>query len=546
MALRNGQGVKLFPLLAMSVVVAITACGGSGGGSDANNEGSSGDGTQTDTSTENSNSGSSGGTSTVAPQVNCPSAPALVDTSLADTVVGTGSPASCTESALRNAMASGGVIRFDCGADTHTIQLASQLDVTQNTILDGEGKIVLDGGSSTRVLALNSSFEQNSPSLTVQRLNFQNGRSGDTGQDTTSGGAAIYRVGGSLTVIDSQFSNNQAPATGQDIAGGAIYSLGGGETVISGSTFRNNRASNGGAIGNLHNDLTLINTSIQNNAATGSGGNPGNGGNGGGVYIDGNDQDVVMCGVDISNNDANAFGGGVFRVSNNHVGTHNIDRSTIDGNVIPNNALASMAGGLYLQGVEATITATTVSRNQAGHSGGLFIGPGSTLNILNSTIAENESSKSLGGGITMDDSVTGLIKNVTIANNRSSDAQSFAAATVGGAGVRLQNTIIDGHVAGNGYNPISCRDQLLEGSGNIQFPVERVDGGSDDPNALCSNSILIADPALGVLTDNGGDTQTLQPASGSPAIGLASDCPATDQLGEPRSEPCTAGAVEVR
>jgi hypothetical protein len=50
---------------------------------------------------------------------------------------------------------------------------------------------------------------------------------------------------------------------------------------------------------------------------------------------------------------------------------------------------------------------------------------------------------------------------------------------------------------------------------------------------------------LGALADNGGDSHTLLPAAGSPARGIGTSCPPTDQRGEPRAEPCTAGAVEV-
>jgi hypothetical protein len=51
---------------------------------------------------------------------------------------------------------------------------------------------------------------------------------------------------------------------------------------------------------------------------------------------------------------------------------------------------------------------------------------------------------------------------------------------------------------------------------------------------------------LGALGDNGGTTETLLPAAGSPAIGLGTGCPTADQRGERRAEPCTAGALEVR
>ena len=38
---------------------------------------------------------------------------------------------------------------------------------------------------------------------------------------TTKGGAAIHGLGGSVTVINATFTNNQCATTGQDVAGGA-------------------------------------------------------------------------------------------------------------------------------------------------------------------------------------------------------------------------------------------------------------------------------------------------------------------------------------
>lgn len=542
---RCGEREILKATVVMTVLMGLTACGGSGGSSGSAVVGDTGGATGGTTGVSNGDSGiDTGGSPVEAPAIDCPAALSLVDTSTPDTMIGDGTVASCTTAALKTALIDGGVIAFDCGADPVTLSVGEELTITQDTVIDGGGRVTLDGGQGSRILSLRSSFEKTTPSLTVQRLTFRNGASSDTGEDTTSGGAAIYRIGGSLNVIDSQFINNRAPVSGQDIAGGAIYSLGGGETVISGSGFSENRASNGGAIGNLHNDLVVINSTFSSNVASGTGGNPGNGGNGGAIYIDGVSQSVNMCGVRILGNTGNAHGGGVFRVSNDLVGSHLIDRSTIDGNRVTDTSVSS-AGGLYLQGVEISISNSTVSRNTANYGGGMFVGPGSTLNMLNSTVAENEAVDSLGGGMVISDGVTGLIKNVTLANNRASDSDSFAAATVGGAGVTMQNTLVDGHSAGNGYNPISCRAAFLEGSGNQQFPVDRSGAGSDDPSALCTSDTLVADALLGALGNHGGDTETLLPTAGSPVIGLASDCPATDQRGVARSEPCTAGAVEV-
>ena len=161
------------------------------------------------------------------------------------------------------------------------------------------------------------------------------------------------------------------------------------------------------------------------------------------------------------------------------------------------------------------------------------------------TVAGNTALSSLAGGIFFSSPVSGTVLNCTFADNHAPGEVAFAAATLGGGDITLSNTLFSGHTVGNGWNPITCRDTFLEGGGNVQYPVERAGGGSDDPDALCSVGALVADPLLGSLEDNGGPTLTLMPGPGSPAIGLGTVCPETDQRGEPRPEPCTSGAVEV-
>jgi len=50
---------------------------------------------------------------------------------------------------------------------------------------------------------------------------------------------------------------------------------------------------------------------------------------------------------------------------------------------------------------------------------------------------------------------------------------------------------------------------------------------------------------LGALADHGSDSENMIPAAASPARGIATGCPPTDQLGHARPEPCAAGAVEA-
>jgi hypothetical protein len=469
----------------------------------------------------------------------------LADASQPTTVVGDDVP--CTEQGLATAIAAGGVVTFACGPGPVTIPITSPKSVTQDTVIDGGGLVTLDGGHTSRILAVPSSFELGTPRLTVQGLRFTRGdSSGVGGDDTARGGGAIWVRGGSLRVVACDFVDNRGPATGQDVAGGAIYSVGVGEVTIVASSFTGNQASNGGAIGVLFADLSLVDTTIADNAATGSGGNPGNGGNGGGVYSDGNDQAQALCGVDLVGNRANAFGGGMFRVSNNGVGPMAIDQTSVLSNQIPDQA-TSMAGGMYLQGVQIALRDSTIAWNEARSAGGLFLGPnGTSIDATNVTIAENTALSSLAGGVAISTGVTGAIRNATVARNAAPGPVAFAGATTGGTAVVLANSIVDGSIAGNAWNPISCLASFVEGGGNLQWPVLRASGQSDVPGALCSASITTADSQLGPLADNGGPTLTISPAPSSPALVPRGGCPEADQRGLPRDPgACTAGAVEL-
>lgn len=302
----------------------------------------------------------------------CASPISPVDTSSSNNVVGNGTPDSCNEDAFNQAIAIGGVITFNCGSSPYSLTLTSTKTITQDTVIDGGNLVTLDGGNQVRLLSINTmNFEASSPTLTVQNITLANGYGPDNPDPgTPPGGGAIYRNGGTLNVINSQFINNSGPASGQDAAGGAIYSIGTGTTTIVGSDFEGNQASNGGALGNLASSLILVNSTVKGNQATGHGGNPGNGGNGGGIYIDGNNLTVNICETHVDNNQGNAYGGGLFLVVDNLNGNTTIDQSSFDGNQ------TAFAGGVYLQGTALSLTNTSIVQNQVQQIDG--IGPFAT------------------------------------------------------------------------------------------------------------------------------------------------------------------------
>jgi hypothetical protein len=308
----------------------------------------------------NSNQASATPSATQGAPSSCTAPISAVNTAGNTNVVGDGTPASCTESAFAAAIAAGGVVTFNCGSSPYRLVLTSTKSITQDTVIDGGNLVTLDGGGQVRQLVLNNNnFDASTPTLTLQNITLANGHGTDNaGTGAPTGGGAVYRYGGTLNVINSQFINNIGPASGQDSAGGAIYSVGVGTTTVVGSTFQGNQSSDGGALGNLGASVDLVNDTIQGNKATGTGGNPGDGGNGGGVYMDGAHIVIKMCGTHVDGNQGNAYGGGFFFVDDALAGTAAIDQSSFDGNS------TAFAGGLYLQGATGTLTNSSVINNQ--------------------------------------------------------------------------------------------------------------------------------------------------------------------------------------
>jgi hypothetical protein len=280
------------------------------------------------------------------------------DTRTPDHVVGNGTPASCTADAFIEAVAEGGVITFDCGPQPVVITLDRPAkvynDATDDVVIDGGGLVTLSGGDTTRILYMNTCDpdqhfttehcdNQATPRLTVQNLTFEHGNSSN--EDEYDGGGAIWARGGQLRVINSRFFSNVCASTGPDVGGGAIRAFSQFENrplFVVGSTFGGARGygnfgANGGALSSIEVNWSIINSVFSYNRALGSGGNPAEagtpgGGSGGAIYNDGESMTLSICGTRIERNRVNAFGSGVFFVSNNHDGVLSIERSVVRKN----------------------------------------------------------------------------------------------------------------------------------------------------------------------------------------------------------------------
>lgn len=270
------------------------------------------------------------------------------DISSPRTIVGTGTPASCTGEAFVSAVALGGVITFNCGPDPVTITLNRTAKIVNNTgpriVIDGGGKVTLSGGGRTRILYQNTCDRaqmwttpmcqnQDHPQLTVQNLTFIDGNS--TGETTDGGGGgAIFVRGGRFKIINSRFFNNRCDPQGPDVGGAAVRVLSqhmGRPVYVVNSTFggtpeQANVCSNGGGLSSIGVSYNVINSVFRNNRAIGRGANPmragtPGGGSGGAIYNDGNTFTLTLCGTEMSDNSAIEGGGAIFFVSNDRSGT---------------------------------------------------------------------------------------------------------------------------------------------------------------------------------------------------------------------------------
>lgn len=280
------------------------------------------------------------------------------DTSSPTTVVGSGTPESCTGSAFVDAVAKGGIITFDCGPDPVVITLDQTAKIFNDTgpkiVIDGGGKVTLSGGGKVRILYQNTCDQdqvwttphcdnQDHPQLTVQNLTFIDGNA--AGEKEPDGGGAIFVRGGRFKVIRSRFFNNAVDDVGPDVGGAAIrvfdqfddrpvYVV---DSTFGGKPGFGNQGSNGGGLSSIGVSYTVINSLFSHNAAIGNGANPAQpgtpgGGSGGAIYCDGNTFTLTLCGVRMTDNTANEGGGAIFFVSNDLSGTLVIKDSYLSNN----------------------------------------------------------------------------------------------------------------------------------------------------------------------------------------------------------------------
>jgi hypothetical protein len=350
------------------------------------------------------------------------------------------------------------------------------------------------------------------------------------------GGAAIESGGGSVAITSSRISDNEAiNSTGDSIDNDA------GTMVISDSTVSHNNGT--GGISNAG-TLSVADSSVSSNDVDGGVDNTGTLNVTGsvlshnvGVGIDNGGGSVTVTGSEISKNfDTNKRGGGGIY---NGKGTMNIADTSVSDNKSNNGP----GGGIYNGGTMSLADSTVSSNSNEGGGGGIDnVG---SLHVSDSTISENTvggPGGEGGGGILNQGSGASLVVAASTLAHNDTDNHGGGIKNARGS-VTLAGTVVAD------TSPSDCTGLITDAGYNLD------DDGSCGFSAGGHSYSDVA-PYLGPLQNNGGPTDTEEPALGSPLLsdipaGTSADgvtlCPGTDQRGvaRPQGSQCDIGAVEL-
>jgi CSLREA domain-containing protein len=420
---------------------------------------------------------------------------------------------------------------------TGTILLTGALpSLNQGVLITGPGAALLTIDANSNGTIFTAFFNAGISGLTLTRANNSavavNPGSWTvldgvvlTNNSGPNGGAVSATINSRLTILNSTLSNNATSGNG-----GAVYIAFGNAVFasnIENTTIENNQAVNGGGIWNGRTmnsgvGLQLISDTIRNNTATG---------NGGGLYSEttvGNlNNRVEVTGGAISNNGA-LKGAGIWNGS----------QLTVTSALINGNVASGDAGGINSDG-KLILNSSTVSGNTAVNGGGVLIGSHQFQagTIEKSTISGNTAS-GRGGGMFVNNtngqmaSGDTTVTNSTISGNQAASGGGFSVEAFKNR-LNLSLTTIANNAAPTGSG--------LHTTNTVAFPiVTSTSTIISNPGTNCSLSqaisstfTLVSDnscgisgsgnlpntPAnLGPLANNGGPTQTHALLLGSAAL----------------------------
>ncbi|HXW34848.1 MAG TPA: choice-of-anchor Q domain-containing protein [Acidimicrobiales bacterium] len=233
-------------------------------------------------------------------------------------------------------------------------------------------------------------------------------------------------------------------------------------------------------------------------------------------------------------------------------GIYNSGTAVLNDDTVSDNNSSNGGGGIYTSADSSTtVTDSTVSGNLGNGEGGGIFNAGLAF-LRDDTVAGNTAEYSelavdTGGGIYGDEGTLHLDAD-TIANN-TAPGPGDAVGTASGTTTDLAGTIFG--------QPV-LSDTLCDVVSGSTWNDDGYNVSQDTSCALSSaTSLSNTNADLGALAANGGPTETMLPATGSPAIDQIPNptsadgfslCPGTDQRGvtRPQGPKCDIGSVEVQ
>src|SRR5919106_450196 len=256
-------------------------------------------------------------------------------------------------------------------------------------------------------------------------------------------GGAIASKGGVVSVENSTFTKNSAVDTVALAGGegGGMHSNSGGEVVLSGGSFTDNKAHAGGGFSNEGGGIVRITgTRFSANVSEGPGG---------GVLVQGGD--VRMVGIDVVGNISESpeeGGGGISYAGDKSVSIG--ESAAIENSRIRGNKSASEGGGIDSRGDGPfLITTTAITGNTAVVGGAIHHVGDATLAVTRSTLSGNFAED--GGGVLTDGDGETTIENTTVSGNR---AGQFGGGVLVSARLIVRNSTVADNLAalGGGIN----------------------------------------------------------------------------------------------
>ena len=504
---------------------------------------------------------------------------ASANISALDAVVGTGTPASCTEPSFNAALAlvvndnQGGTLTFNCGPDPDIILLSTAKNLVNFVTLDGGGKMTLDGQDLTRLFNINQDGPEGRTEVTLRNINLNRGNAGAE----PFGGAILVNANTRLILDQVTISNSLA-----SVAGGAIATFAGVTLDINNSRFLSNLAANGGAIATRAVATVTGSSFINNNASGGEGG-----------AIQSYEQNLIISRSNFSLNSAR-LGGAIFKgnaVLDFQNSNFTANSSSEDGGAIylradltaafglnselRGNAAVRDGGGVFSR---ATFIAesSTFTRNSA-RAGGAIRMDGGELLIDKLTLSDNTATTEGGAisvlAVTASFGANPKLRHITTSNNTVSSGSGgdLAFSSSNGITALIDNTTLMGAAATNGASinltgsmrlqiersliwaraGSTCTTAVASGITSLGGNIGPLGCGMNAPSDAISSTF--AGFGLGEFANYDGRVNTFLPLPSSPVIDRGgSGCLSLDARRKPApidgdangSALCDAGAVE--